>query len=85
MFYSVQLNYLLYGSNEQDAMVKLLAIRAWMRARGLKTSDKAKILAVFNQQAESSTFDQQSILRDLPPSLATDIAYFMCMSCAHTP
>ena len=64
----------------QETMLKLVALRAWMRARGLKTSDKAKILAVYNQQTESSGFDQQQILRDLPPSLATDLTYFMCES-----
>ena len=71
---------IMMGSGQQDAMVKLLALKAWMRARGLKASDKAKILAAFNQQVESSSFDQRAILSDLPPSLATDLAYFMCES-----
>ena len=65
------------GAGQQEAMVKLLALRAWMRARGMKTSDKAKILAAFHQQAESAAFDQRQILSDLPPSLATDLSFFM--------
>ena len=48
-----------------------------MRARGLKTADKAKILAAFNQNSDGASFNQGSILQDLPPSLATDICFFM--------
>ena len=65
------------GAGQQDSMLKLLTLRHWMRSRGLKTSDKAKIIAAFNQKQEVAGFDQQEILSGLPPSLAGDLCYFM--------
>lgn len=65
------------GAGEQDAMAKTLQLRAWMRAREIKTSDRVKILAAFNTQQDLSGFDQQQILQDLPPSLSADISFFM--------
>ena len=65
------------GAGQQDAMLRLIELRSWMRARGLKTSDKAKILAAFNTQTEMSAFNQEQILGDLPPGLAADLSYFM--------
>ena len=47
------------GAGQQDSMLKLLSLRHWMRARGLKTADKAKIIAAFNQKQEFAGFDQQ--------------------------
>eukprot|EP01043_Picozoa_sp_COSAG02_P030124 COSAG02_NODE_1909_length_10419_cov_238.761725_7_plen_1462_part_00 len=65
------------GAGQQDAMAKMLQLRAWMRARDLKTSDRVKILAAFNAQQELSGFDQDQILRELPPSLSADVSFFM--------
>ena len=65
------------GAGEQDAMAKTLQLRAWMRARDIKSSDRVKILAAFNSQQELAGFDQADILRDLPPSLSSDISFFM--------
>jgi tetratricopeptide (TPR) repeat protein len=65
------------GAGQQDAMLKLLELRAWMRARDLKVSDKVKILAAFNTQNELAAFNQKQILGELPPSLAADISYYM--------
>eukprot|EP01047_Picozoa_sp_COSAG01_P037041 COSAG01_NODE_2921_length_6846_cov_4.205276_5_plen_96_part_00 len=35
-------------------MLRLLQLKTWMKARGLKKSDKAKILAAFNDKVDGA-------------------------------
>jgi hypothetical protein len=87
------------GSGQQDSMLKMLSLKAWMKARGLKKvhlfllslfvrtqvfsdatwqSDKAKILAAFSNLTDGAApYDEKQILADLPPSLSTDISFFL--------
>lgn len=65
------------GAGDMESASKMLQLRAWMRARDLKTSDRVKILGAFNAQQELAGFDQSQILKDLPPSLSADISFFM--------
>jgi hypothetical protein len=39
----------------------LLSLKAWMKARNLKKSDKVKILAAFNQINEGAPFDEKQV------------------------
>ena len=54
------------GVGQQDSMLKLLSLKAWMKARSLKKSDKVKILAAFNQINEGGSvpFDEKQVSTD---------------------
>ena len=49
------------GVGQQDTMLKLLSLKAWMKSRNLKKSDKVKILAAFNQINEGAPFDEKQV------------------------
>lgn len=49
------------GVGQQDTMLKLLSLRAWMKARGLKKSDKVKIMTAFHQANEGAPFDEKQV------------------------
>jgi hypothetical protein len=49
------------GVGQQDTMLKLLSLKAWMKSRNLKKGDKVKILAVFNQMNDGAPFDEKQV------------------------
>ena len=49
------------GVGQQDSMLKLLSLKAWMKARNLKKSDKVKILAAFNNANEGAPFNEKLV------------------------
>jgi hypothetical protein len=65
------------GVGQQDSMLKLLSLKAWMKSRKLKKSDRVKVLSAFNQINDDVPFDEKVILAELPPSLSTDISYYL--------
>jgi hypothetical protein len=49
-----------------------------VKAGAVLQSDKAKILAAFSNLTDGAApFDEKQILADLPPSLSTDISFFL--------
>jgi hypothetical protein len=67
------------GSGVSDErMLKMLSIKAWMKSKAVSRADRANILAhVESQISAGATFSAGEILDDLPPALASEIAYHL--------
>ena len=60
---------------EQEYLVKLAQLKAWMKARHLSTDERVKIMGYFSATHQSSTyFDEGKILSLLPLGISRDLS-----------
>jgi hypothetical protein len=60
---------------EQEYLVKLAQLKAWMKARHLSTQERIRIMGYFSANHQSSTyFDEKKILSYLPLGVARDLS-----------
>jgi hypothetical protein len=60
---------------EQEYLVKLAQLKAWMKARHLTTRERVKIMGYFSASHQSSTyFDEKKILSYLPLGVSRDLS-----------
>jgi hypothetical protein len=60
---------------EQEYLVKLAQLKAWMKARHLTTQERIRIMGYFSANHQSSTyFDEKKILSYLPLGVARDLS-----------
>ena len=60
---------------EQEYLVKLAQLKAWMKARHLTASERIRIMGYFSATHQSSTyFDEKKILSYLPLGVARDLS-----------
>ena len=63
------------GASEEERMLKLLSIKAWMASKGISKRDRAKIMAHVTTQMDSgATYNEAEILDDLPSGLAGEVS-----------
>ena len=68
-----------YG--EQEYIQKMVALKSWMKAKKMTKRHRMKILAHFNTQEVNRTFlSEDDILASLPPTLSTELSFFMYKS-----
>jgi hypothetical protein len=63
------------GASEEERMLKVLSIKAWMSSKGISKRDRAKIMAHVTTQMDSgATYNEAEILDDLPSGLAGEVS-----------
>jgi hypothetical protein len=53
LYNEVTIEYITLGASEEERMLKLLSIKAWMSSKGISKRDRAKIMAHVTSQMDS--------------------------------
>jgi hypothetical protein len=60
---------------EQEYLVKLAQLKAWMKAKHMPLAERSQVMAFFSANHQSATFyDERSILSFLPLSVSRDLS-----------
>eukprot|EP01043_Picozoa_sp_COSAG02_P026259 COSAG02_NODE_1507_length_12231_cov_56.431751_4_plen_780_part_00 len=66
------------SAGEQEYVQKIVALKSWMKAKKMTKRHRMKILAHFNTQQENGHFfSEEEILSSLPPTLSSDLSFYM--------
>jgi hypothetical protein len=60
---------------EQEYLVKLAQLKAWMKAKHLSTTERARLMSLFSANHQSATYyDEKQILAFLPLAVSRDLS-----------